>query len=240
MGCRFSPVVDLANKNAIPVLVHSVVQRDLIGELIDRWPLTVLNRARVNFRFLKCFPKFHERSWLIQLLLGCLDIFFFNDKFGPVLVALGKENRDRRIGIDAAACEQKHFLPGLGDCSVGCNCNDLSGEETLISQERTNIILRCRYKGLRKQCNEICLIVSGRKHCANVEFFLCEWGCDGDQIKPFCIVCNIGKDTELKVLEFHSIGGGHIDIRHSNAAFTSILPSLLRPSKKKVGTRIYN
>ena len=132
LGYRFSSVVGLANINTIPVLVHSIVQRDLIGELIDRWPLTVLNRARVNFRFLKCFPKFHERSWLFQLLLRCLDIFFFNDKFCPVFVALGKENRDRCIGIDAASREQKYFLSGLGNCGVRCNCNDLTGEETLL------------------------------------------------------------------------------------------------------------
>ena len=124
-GYCFSSVVGLANKNAIPVLVHSIVQRDLIGERVNRWPLTVLDRVRVNFCLFKCFPKLNESRWLFQLLLRCLDIFFFNDKIGPVFVALGKENRNRRIGIDAASCEQKHFLSGLGDCGIGCNCNDL-------------------------------------------------------------------------------------------------------------------
>ena len=132
LGCRFSPVVDLANKNAIPVLVYGIVQRYLVGKLIDRWPLTVLNRVRGNFCFFKCLPQLNKCRWLFQLLLRCLDIFFFNNKIGPVLVALGKENRDRRIGIDAATCKQKHFLSRLGNCGVGCNCNDLTGEETLL------------------------------------------------------------------------------------------------------------
>ena len=132
LGCRFSSVVGLANKNAIPVLVYGIVQRYLVGKLIDRWPLSVLDRVWVDFGFFKRLPKLHESRWLIQLLLGCLDIFFFNDKFGPVLVALGKENRNWRIGINAATCEQKHFLSGFGNRGIGRNCNDLTGEETLL------------------------------------------------------------------------------------------------------------
>ena len=73
-GCGFSSVIDLANKNAISVLVCGIVQRDLIGEMIDEWPLSVLNRVRVNFCFLKILSELDQGCWLFQLLLRYVDI----------------------------------------------------------------------------------------------------------------------------------------------------------------------
>ena len=74
-------------------------------------------------------------NWTEQteyMIPNYVDILFFNDKVGGTFITLGKEHRDRRIGINTASCEQKHFLSGLGDCGIGRNCNDLAGKETLI------------------------------------------------------------------------------------------------------------
>ena len=92
--CRISSVVGLANIHAISVPVYGIVQRDLIGELVDEWPLTVLDRVWVDFCFLKILSELDQGRWLFQLLLRYMDILFFNDKVGGAFITLGKENRD--------------------------------------------------------------------------------------------------------------------------------------------------